>query len=746
MAPQKRTCNIFDILEFVGAIALLLVGSLGFITRSLVPRIIPKPHSVLLIEVLFLKAKLKFWQVPKPTPFLFFLLSLIFFLYATSSLMHLLLDDMPSPTDLANRPLAASTKIYDRNGVLLYQIYKDQNRTIIPLRNIPRSAQLATLAAEDAEFYSHPGFSLRGIIRSLIKNIREGKVTGGSTITQQLVKNAFLSSEKTVLRKIKEIIISIRVEGTYSKDQILEMYLNEVSYGNTAYGIEEAAKVYFGKSAHDLTLSESALLAGLPQSPTLFSPYGPDPFVAKNRQKEVLTLMVNNKFITEQDAQNAINQKLVFAPRNTGIKAPHFVMYVKDLLAQRYGEEMVEQGGLEVRTTLDYQVQKLAEEVVKNEIDKLARLHVTNAAVVVLHPQTGEILAMVGSYDYFDASRDGNVNVTLRPRSPGSSIKIVTYATALAHGFTPATVILDAPISIPLQGQPIYIPKNYDGQFRGNLLLRQAFAESRNIPAVKTLMSVGLNNVIDQGRKMGITTWEDSRRFGPSLTLGGGEVKLLDLSQVYATIANRGNRPKIQSILEVKTYKNNILEESSCTTPFTSGCDTVAVVDPRIAYLLTDILRDNNARTPAFGAHSSLLIPNHPEVAVKTGTSNDLRDNLTVGFNQYYLIAVWVGNNDNSPMGRIASGITGAAPIWNQIMSSLIAHDPSKNWDVPQGLVSVPICQFTGTLACGGCPTKMEWFLEGSQPLSHCPAIDLNRTPDPSPMHKPQQFQFFHWR
>jgi membrane carboxypeptidase/penicillin-binding protein len=424
-----------------------------------------------------------------------------------------------------------------------------------------------------------------------------------------------------------------------------------------------------------------------------------------------------------------MEEKISFAPDRTDIKAPHFVMYVRDQLVERYGEEVVETGGLEVITTLDYEIQKLAEKVVKEEVDKLARLNVTNGAVVVLSPQTGEILAMVGSKDYFDTEHDGNVNVTTSLRQPGSSIKIVNYAQALANGYTAASILSDTPVTFSVPGQPPYSPKNYDGAFRGNLTLRSALAESRNVPAVKVLASYGVAKMIEMGGKMGITTWTDPSRYGLSLTLGGGEVKLIDLARAYATIANYGKRPELSSIQKITNYKGKVLDHYSCLGEAAVVEVEAAgsrppcfeqVVDSRVAFILIDILKDNTARSPAFGSFSQLVIPGRGDIAVKTGTSNELKDNLTIGFNQKYLVAVWVGNNDATPMARIASGVTGAAPIWNKIVSALVAKTPEEPWTPPAGLEQVTICSLTGTLPCEGCPARSEWFLSENKPSKVC--------------------------
>ncbi len=660
------------------------------------------------------------------------------------------LKDLPRVELLTQREPTASTKIYDRNGILLYKIYKDQNRTPVTLSEIPDSVKMATIAVEDSTFYTNPGYSVKGIIRSILNNSKGGQLAGGSTITQQLVKNTLLTPEKTITRKFKELILSLEVEKKYSKDQILEMYLNQVSYGGTAYGIEEASQVYFGKKVSDLNLSEAAFLAGLPQSPSFYSPFSDNPTIGKDRQKQVLHLMESNKFISKDDEQKAQNSVLAFASPKIDIKAPHFIMYIKDQLAQVYGEDVLEKGGLSITTTLDYSIQQMAEKAVSEEITKVKNLNVGNGAAIVLDPKTGEILAMVGSKDYFVADSDGNVNVTTSLRQPGSSIKLINYAYALSHGFNPASVIDDSPTSFKSVGSPLYSPKDYDGRYRGPITLRSALAESRNIPAVKILASYGVDKMIALGQKMGITTWDNPKNFGLSLTLGGGAVKLLDLADAYATVANSGKRPPLSSIIKITNYKGDILESNPCVDKFQitasqhvanlisslttqlikpvtaseipqEDCNEEQVLDSRVTYLLIDIMKDNFARTPAFGPNSQLVVPGHPEVAVKTGTSNDLKDNLTLGFNQNYLVAVWVGNNDDSPMSHIASGITGAAPIWNRIMSSLLFGKPSLAWQIPQGIVQLPLCN----------STKTEFFLSENR-IQDCNLQAQNKVPDRS--------------
>jgi 1A family penicillin-binding protein len=661
------------------------------------------------------------------------LILILFFLFSLLSYLSFnIFYGLPNPNKLANRDQAVSTKIYDRQGQLLYKIYRNQNRTLIKLEEIPLSVIQATIAVEDAEFYSHRGFSWKAIFRAAIKNLGGDKLYGGSTITQQLVKNALLTPERTWRRKVKEIVLSLLVENKFTKDEILQMYLNEVPYGSTAYGIEEASQLYLDKSAKELTLAQSALLAGLPASPTTYSPFGSYPEKAKERQEFVLYRMKQEGYISEEERKQAVEETIRLAPQRTDIKAPHFVMYIKELLAQKYGERMVEEGGLEVKTSLDLALQEEVQKIVQQEIDQLARLHITNGAALVTNPQTGEVLAMIGSKDYFNESIDGNVNVTLRPRQPGSSIKPVNYAVALQNGFTPATVISDTPITYQVAGQPPYSPKNYDNQFHGNVPLRIALASSYNVPAVKVLAAFGVNRMIEQGQKMGITTWNEPSRFGLSLTLGGGEVKMTDMAVAYGTLANLGGRVNLNPILEVKNYKGEILEKAP------KEVSKEFALPSTIAYLLTNILSDPQARIPAFGPRSWLNIQGHSHVAVKTGTTQNLRDNWTIGYSPDYVTVVWVGNNDNTPMSYVASGVTGASPIWNKIMTLLLKDLPDKEFPAPEELKRVEICPMTGSLPCEGCGGKWEYFLTKDVPKNHCSPEKIKEmliSPTPTPNH-----------
>ncbi len=651
-------------------------------------------------------------RLPKLKPNLKFALAGFGTLILIFGIYFYIFKGLPSPTTLTTKPVPLTTHIKDRNGVTLYKLYKNQNRTLVNLNQVPLFLRQATIAIEDKEFYRHSGFSITGTLRAIWRNLNGKPVEGGSTITQQLVKTALLSPERTLRRKVRELVLSIAVELLYSKDQILEMYLNRVSYGGEAYGVEEASWTYFGKTVSELSLSQAALLAGLPASPTTYSPFGSRPELAKSRQKEVLRRMSEDNHITWEQAQKASETALVFAVPRIDIKAPHFVMYIKELLAQKYGADVVEQGGLDVTTSLDLALQDKAQEIVFNETSKIAYLRIGNGAALITNPTTGEILAMVGSRDYFDTKNDGNVNVTRALRQPGSSIKPVNYALAMMHNFTPGTLIEDAPITYRTPGQPNYSPVNYDGKWHGKVPLRVALGSSYNIPAVKVLAANGVENMITLAQEMGITTWNDPSRFGLSLTLGGGEVTMLDMATVYGVLANAGSRINLHPILVIRDSFGKILEK---LTEFPE----TKVFDPKIAYLISDILADNNARAPAFGFRSDLFIPNH-QIAVKTGTTNNMRDNWTVGYSPDRLVAVWVGNNDNSPMSYVASGVTGASPIWRKIMDELLKGKSPTVFTPPGDLIKVAICTITGELACDGCPSRTEFFVPGTQPTRAC--------------------------
>lgn len=627
--------------------------------------------------------------------------------------------DLPTPQDLIEKQPNLSTRILDRNGEVLYKIYDDENRTWVRLEEIPISLVYATIAIEDQDFYYHHGFSIRGIVRAIIANFKNETIQGGSTLTQQLVKKRLLSPERTITRKIKELLLAVMIEDSYTKDQILEMYLNQVPYGGSSYGVEEAAQRYFGKSVRDLTLPESALLAGLPVAPSVYTPFGPTPELAKQRQEEVLRRMVEDGYITQEDADYAKAKDLPIQPDSIPIEAPHFVMYVRHLLAQQYGEDILNRGGLEVVTSLDIDLQRDAQEIVSSEVDKIRRLKVSNGAALITNPNTGEVLAMVGSTNYFDTTHDGQVNVTLAPRQPGSSIKPLTYSLALENGLTASSIIDDSPITYRVEGSEPYSPVNYDGRFHGKVTIRESLASSYNIPAVKTLNTLGVSNLIDHAENMGITTWGDRSRFGLSLTLGGGEVKMTEMATMYGAFANGGYKVPLNPILQIYDKDHNLLYENPCLSN-QDNCLENAVISPETAFIISNILADNRARTPAFGPLSVLNIPDR-EVAVKTGTTNSLRDNWTIGYTSDFVVAVWVGNNDNTPMSYIASGITGASPIWNKLTYLMMPDEYSHQFIQPEGVIKTAICAASNTLTCQGCPnTKEEFYRDGTQPTYRC--------------------------
>ncbi len=660
-----------------------------------------------------MKKAIKIFPPPFSLKFKYFSLGVIFSLiFVFLPLLFIaFLHELPNPNLLRLGQYPQATKIYDRNGKLLYQIYATENRTAIPLSSIPQSLRNATIAIEDKNFYSNSGFDLLAIIRAAIADASGNSFQGGSTITQQLIKSTLLTPQPTLQRKIKEIVLSIWANSIYKKDEILEMYLNQVPYGGTSWGVEAASQVYFGKKASDLDLAQSAFLAGLPQAPSVYSPYGETPNLWKNRQREVLTQMLNLGFIRKAEKEPAEKEELFFNPPQIPLFAPHFVMYVKDLLVQRYGLAAVEKGGLNVKTSLDLQLQEQTQDIVKEEVQNDNYLNLTNGAALITNPKNGDILAMVGSWDYADP-QGGNVNATLALRQPGSSIKVVTYAAALANGFTPATFLDDSPITFNNPGSASYTPVNYDGKFHGSVSLRKAFANSFNIPAVKTLNKIGVPVMIDLGKKMGITTWNDPSSYGLSITLGGADIKMLDMAGVYGVLANAGKRVDINSILKITDPLGNILEEKG------KAKETQAI-DPGIAFIISDILADNTARSEEFGINSPLLIPNHV-VSVKTGTSDDKRDNWTFGYTPSYVVAVWVGNNDNSPMSpTLASGITGAAPIWNRIMTNLLLNSKDENFAMPYDVVSKP------------CIGRIEYFLKGTENLVNCTYVSPSPSPTP---------------
>ncbi|MDP3941192.1 MAG: PBP1A family penicillin-binding protein [bacterium] len=623
----------------------------------------------------------------------------LFFFFLPASI-YLFLQELPSPKALATRQIPQTTKIFSRGGTLLAQIYGPQDRTLVTLQDIPGSLKNATIAIEDKNFYTHPGFDVQAMLRAFRENVSGRSFQGASTITQQLVRSSFLTNETTVTRKLKEIIIAFWTERLYTKDQILEMYFNQVPYGGTAWGVEAASDVYFGKHVKEIDLAESAFLAGITTAPTLYSPFGQHPDLWKRRQKEVLQQMRHLGFITKEEEAAALSETLSFRRQSVAIHAPHFVNYIKEYLAQKYGLAMLEKGGLSVTTSIDLQIQEKAQGIVREEVDNARYLNLSNGALLVTNPKNGDILAMVGSRDFNDPN-GGNVNVTTSLRQPGSSIKVVTYAAALTTGVTAATILDDSQVTYTSPGGPSYSPVNYDGRFHGKIPLRIALANSFNIPAVKLLNQIGIPTMVNLGKQMGIMTWGDPEKYGLSITLGAAEVKMVDMAEVYGTFANLGETVTLNPIIKITDYKEDVIEEK--TAPFARR-----VLPTGVAFIISDILSDNQARTLEFGPNSPLQVPGHT-VSVKTGTTDNKRDNWTIGYTPNILVATWVGNNDNSPMSQaLASGITGAAPIWNRMMTYLLSGSPETGKIIPEDIVTKP------------CFGKIEYFLSGTEQNVTC--------------------------
>jgi len=655
-------------------------------------------------------------------------------------------NQLPDPAAIATQTQKTfkTTRLYDKTGKhLLYEIYDPNggNRTVVHLNQVPLYLRQATIAMEDRTFYQNPGVNLRGIVRAAWVNFRYGEVQqGGSSITQQLVKNVLISPEERYVqsyeRKIKEVILSMGISRRYSKDQILEWYLNTINYGRLAYGVEAAAQTYFNKPVGQLTLAESAMLAALPQAPAWYDPIT-NPEAAVKRQHIVLDTMVSEGYITPAQAEAAkkepILQRLA-PPRRFDIIAPHFVFYVWKELERKYGRDMVYHGGLKVITTLDLdlyqQVRKEARAHIK-ELQEAERKKakdpkhfepsVTNAAVVVLEPSTGKIRAMMGSLDYFDKSIDGEVNVALASRQPGSSFKPFTYVTAFSEGYTPATMVWDVRTVFDDSPNPPYVPENYDRKYHGPQLLRSALANSYNIPAVKVLQLAGVRNVLNTAHRMGINTLNRDD-YGLSLTLGGGEVRLLDMTFAYSVFANGGfmvgqpispedRRPGYRELDPIAIER---IENGQGQVIYQAHPESREVLSPQLAYLITSILSDNKARLPGFGIHNKLQLDR--PAAAKTGTTNDYRDAWTLGYTPQVTVGVWVGNSDNTPMKHIP-GSKGAAPIWHNIMEYILKPLPVANFSPPPGLVKVEICADSGLVPTENCPKRRtEIFIQGTEP------------------------------
>jgi 1A family penicillin-binding protein len=662
-------------------------------------------------------------------------------LLAAGIFLITLSQQLPTIDEIRNRTVTQSTKIYDRdNKTVLYEMGASSKRTVVPFADIPQSLKDATLSIEDERYYEEPAIDIKGIARAVVANLLNRKIVqGGSTITMQLARNAFLSPEQTVLRKAKEVLLAFRLSSQYSKDQILEMYLNEIPYGATIYGVETAARSYFGKSVKDLDIAESAILASIPKAPPYYSPWSTHRKELLVRQKLVLKKMRELNKITEEQYQSALKEKLTFLPQSEGILAPHFSLMVQDYLVDKYGDEVVRKGGLKVTTSLDWEMQLAAEKAVKEGAGKNTKLYQGhNAALVALNPKNGQVLALVGSRDYFDVAEEGNFNVAVQGlRQPGSSLKPFVYLTAFQKGFTPDTVLYDVPTEFvsgnancPLippfndENNSCFHPENYDHQFRGPVSMRNALAQSLNIPAVKTLYLAGMNDVIANAQKFGLSTLTDPKRYGLSLVLGGGAVRLYDLVQGYSVLAADGIRHPANFVLEVKDKDGNTLEKAEPQEQEVADAQSVRMVNA--------ILSDGEARKPLFsGSYNLTTLPDRQN-ALKTGTSNDYRDAWVIGYTPELVAGVWAGNNNNQPMVKQGGSILAAVPIWSSFMNAVIQKFPATAFVAPDSYVrGKPILD--GNPSPDGQIHTILNYVSKADPLGAAPA---NPSTDP---------QFFNW-
>lgn len=672
----------------------------------------------------------------------------------------LIISGLPEADLLSSRQVFESTKIYDRAGeVLLYEIHGEEKRTIIPFEEIPDYIKKATIATEDENFYKHGPVDFKGIIRALLVNLSKGRIDqGGSTITQQLAKKAFLTDDRTITRKIKELALSMKLEKKFSKNEILNLYLNQIPYGSNAYGIEAAAKTFFDKSAKDLNLAEAALLASLPKAPSYYSPYGSHQEALMTRKNRTIEKMFDLEFISEKEKETALAYKIEFAPNYTSIKAPHFAIMVQDYLNNKYGEDFVRTAGLKVITTLDWKLQELAEKVVTEGVQRNTELYQGhNAALVAQDAGTGQILALVGSKDYFapaepencktglDCLFEGNFNVAVQGlRQPGSAIKPFAYLTAFKKGFTPETVVFDLPTEFASENPncPITVdfnnendecfhPKNFDDQFRGPTTLRQALSQSINVPAAKVIYLAGINNMLKLVKDLGINTLTERSRYGLSLVLGGGEIKLIELVNAYSALAQDGLKHNQSFILKISD-DNKTFEEYSD--------EPVQAIEPQYARQINDILSDIENRAKLFSSSLSLTIFPNQEVALKTGTTNDYRDAWAFGYNKTFVVGVWAGNNDNTPMQQRGSSILAAVPIWSAFMRDALEDRPTETFIQPD-----PI--FTEKPMLKGEYLINYWDGNNKYPQIHDLLFYVNKNDPqgPEPANPENDAQFLNW-
>jgi 1A family penicillin-binding protein len=656
------------------------------------------------------------------------------FLFVGSFILWATTIGLPNLENFDQRQVAQSTKIFDRTGkVILYDVYGEYKRTVIPLDQISDYSKKATIAIEDKNFYKHRGIEISSIFRAVFTNILQGNLLGGqggSTITQQVIKNALLTKDKTISRKIKEWILAPRLEQSITKDEILEIYLNEIPYGGSVYGIEEASRRFFSKAAKDLSLAEAAYLAALPQAPTYYSPYGQNLDKLEIRKNMVLGEMKKVNSITEEEYESAKNEKVIFSKQeNYGIKAPHFVMYILAKLEKEYGKDIIEEGGLKIITTLDWELQNEAESIVKKHaLENKKNFNAENGSIVAIDPKNGDILVMVGSRDFFDKEIDGNYNVALAERQPGSAFKPFVYAEAFNKGFRPETVVFDLPTEFSTtcsDGGSCYNPQNYDNIFRGPMTLREALAQSVNIPAVKVLYLAGIRESLNLAKKMGIGTLTNVNQYGLTLVLGGGEVRPLDMSLAYAVFANDGVKNQQRDILKIEDNKGKVLFESK-----ESDVTGSRVLSEQTSRLISDVLSDNVARTPAFGSNSYLNFTNQ-QVAVKTGTTNDYRDAWIVGYTPNISVTAWAGNNNNSSMDKKVAGFI-VAPMWNEFMQFAISKRSVESFPEPASIEPEIKPILAGDWQEGGVHSILYW-------------VDKNNPLGPKPSNPYSDPQFILW-
>ncbi len=582
--------------------------------------------------------------------------------------------DLPRPERYSDRPIIEPTKIYDRTGEhVLYTIYGEERRELTVIEDVPEDFINALLTAEDRNFYEHYGVDIGGIVRSALLNLQAGRtVAGGSTISQQFVRSALLTPEKKVMRKVREIVLTLELERRYEKDEILEFYLNQIPFGSNAYGIESAAQTFFNKPASELTLAESATLVSVVPAPSLYSPYGERVDVLLRRKDNLLNSMYQEGHISKEELEEALEEEIVFHRHRDNLYAPHVVMEIKKELERLYGEEFLREEGLKVYTTIDFDLQRKTEEIVKERVQgNISRFNSHNGAAVVINPKTGEILSLVGSADYFgqpfpedctpgvNCRFDPNTNVTLRPRQPGSAFKPFVYATAFENGYSDNEIVLDEQTNFGTASNP-YIPRNYDGRFRGEVTVRESLAQSLNVPSVRILRDMaGLEESVENAKRFGIELPRSADFYGLPLVLGGGDVKLLEVTSAYGVFATEGYRNEPYFISKIVDKNGNVLQENESTPR--------QIIDTGVARTITSILSDNEARAPVFGWNSMLYFPNR-EVAVKTGSTQNFRDAWCVGYTDNVVVGVWAGNNDNTSMVN-APGVSVAGPIWREIIS-----------------------------------------------------------------------------